>query len=90
MTEVSNLAKNVFDAQQVVQSPVPEHDHHSRPAINAGRLQRHHEELIDGRSQVLLDVRLIQVAHTSERNTGVQLPPEHSRRSTSTPRSSRS
>ena len=31
-------------------------------------------ELLDGRSQVLLDVRLIQLAHTNQRNTGVQLP----------------
>jgi type II secretory pathway component GspD/PulD (secretin) len=31
-------------------------------------------QLLDGRNQVLLDVRMIQVAHTSERNTGVQLP----------------
>ena len=30
--------------------------------------------LLEGRSQVLLDVRLIQVAHMSGRNTGVQLP----------------
>ena len=31
-------------------------------------------DLLDGRSQVVLDVRLIQVAHTSTRNTGVQFP----------------
>jgi Flp pilus assembly secretin CpaC len=31
-------------------------------------------DLLNGRSQVLLDVRLIQVAHTSTRNTGAQLP----------------
>ena len=31
-------------------------------------------ELLDGRSQVLLDVRLIQLAHTNQRNTGLQLP----------------
>lgn len=32
------------------------------------------QSLLDGRSQVLLDVRLIQVAHTSDRNTGTQFP----------------
>jgi type II secretory pathway component GspD/PulD (secretin) len=31
-------------------------------------------ELLDGRNQVLLEVRLIQIAHTSTRNTGVQPP----------------
>ncbi len=30
--------------------------------------------LLDGRSQVLVDVRMIQVAHTNTRNTGAQLP----------------
>ncbi len=30
--------------------------------------------LLDGRNEVMLDVRLIQLAHTSNRNTGVQLP----------------
>jgi Flp pilus assembly secretin CpaC len=29
---------------------------------------------MDGRSQVVLDVRLIQLAHTNERNTGIQPP----------------
>jgi hypothetical protein len=32
------------------------------------------QSLLDGRSQVVLDVRMIQVAHTGQRNTGVQLP----------------
>jgi Flp pilus assembly secretin CpaC len=31
-------------------------------------------DLVEGRNQVLLDVRLIQLAHTSDRNTGVQPP----------------
>ena len=30
---------------------------------------------MDGRSEVLLDVQMIQVAHTGERNTGV-VPPQ--------------
>ncbi len=32
------------------------------------------QSLLDGRSEVMLDVRMIQVAHTGERNTGAQLP----------------
>ena len=31
-------------------------------------------DLLDGRSQVMLEVRLIQLAHTSMRNTGIQPP----------------
>lgn len=32
------------------------------------------QSLLDGRSQVVLDVRIVQVAHTGERKTGAQLP----------------
>ncbi len=34
--------------------------------------------MLDGRSEVLLDVQIIQVAHTGERNTGVVPPPSFS------------
>ena len=74
VTEVSTLAKQVFGVQQVTAHPeartltiraAPE----TMDAFNATL-----RELIDGHSQVLLDVRLIQVAHTSGRNTGVTPP----------------
>ncbi len=74
MTSVGALAKNIFDAQQAVveqnsgtltiRAPVSTID-----AFNVTLRQ-----LLDGPSQVLLDVRLIQIAHTNERNTGAQLP----------------
>src|SRR5208283_976177 len=31
-------------------------------------------DLVNGRSQVMLDVRIIQLAHNNQRNTGAQLP----------------
>ncbi|HVN92592.1 MAG TPA: hypothetical protein VMT38_02800 [Terracidiphilus sp.] len=74
MTEVTTLAKEVFQAQQAqlsqsqgtltVRAPGPTLD-----AFNATL-----RSLLDGRSEVLLDVRMIQVAHTRTRNTGAQLP----------------
>jgi tetratricopeptide (TPR) repeat protein len=73
MTEVSNVAKNVFSAQQVaieqnlgtvtVRAPTKTLD-----AFNATM-----RDLVYGRSQVMLDVRIIQLAHNNQRNTGAQL-----------------
>ena len=74
MTSVGALAKNVFEAQQssvqqnagtmTIRAPVS-----TLEAFNATL-----HELLNGRSQVLLEVRLIELGHTNERNTGAQLP----------------
>jgi hypothetical protein len=74
LTEVSNLAKNVFD----VPLPVPEPSAGTitlrAPASTLEAFNATMRQLLDGRNQVLLEVRLIQVAHTSQRNTGIQPP----------------
>jgi type II secretory pathway component GspD/PulD (secretin) len=74
LTDVVNLAKNVFGAQQAVSEPtsgtITIRASHS--AINAFNATM--RELLDGRNQVMLEVRMIQIAHTSARNTGVQPP----------------
>jgi Flp pilus assembly secretin CpaC len=75
MDDVGNLAKNVFQMQQAtvdhsagtITVRAPEN---SLNAFNATM-----RVLLDGRNQVLLEVRLIQIAHTSGRNTGV-VPPQ--------------
>ena len=69
-----NLAKNVFNAQQAVAEPTSNTitiraSHGTLNAFNATM-----SELLDGRNQVLLEVRMIQLAHSSTRNTGVQPP----------------
>ena len=74
MTDIGNLAKNVFQAQQVavqqgsgtmtIRAPTDKLD-----AFNATL-----QQLLDGRSQVLLDIRLIQLAHSNQRNTGITPP----------------
>jgi general secretion pathway protein D len=73
-TEVANLAKNVFDFEKSSLDPsAGTITVRGLPAtMNAFNATIH--ELIDGHSQVLLDVNLIQLAHTSDRNTGVQPP----------------
>jgi type II secretory pathway component GspD/PulD (secretin) len=74
LTDVVNLAKNVFSAQQAVSEPgsgtISIRATHS--AINAFNATM--RDLLDGRNQVMLEVRLIQLAHTNTRNTGVQPP----------------
>jgi general secretion pathway protein D len=74
MTAVSTLAKQVFNMKQadidhsaraiVVRAP--------RDAVEA--FNSTIRSLMNGRNQVVLEVKLIQVAHRSERNLGIQLP----------------
>ncbi|MGA7245607.1 MAG: hypothetical protein WBX19_20665 [Terracidiphilus sp.] len=74
MTDIGNLAKNVFLAQQAV---VEQGAGTLTIRATTDKLNAFNETLrplLDGRSQVLLDVRLIQVMHTNQRNTGVQPP----------------
>ena len=74
MTDIGNMAKQVFQAQQVV---VEQSTGTLTIRATTDRLNAFNEtlrQLLDGRSQVLLDIKLIQLAHTSTRNTGVQPP----------------
>jgi Flp pilus assembly secretin CpaC/tetratricopeptide (TPR) repeat protein len=74
LADTVNLAKNVFDAQQAVAEPTAGTItlRASQSTLNAFNATM--RELIDGRSQVMLEVRLIQLAHIGGRNTGVQPP----------------
>ncbi|MGB8029794.1 MAG: hypothetical protein WCF30_09010 [Terracidiphilus sp.] len=74
MTEVATLAKEVFQAQQTQLSPSQNSLTLRAPASTLDAFNATMRSLLDGRSQVLVDVRMIQVAHTSTRNTGTQLP----------------
>ena len=74
LTDVVSLAKNVFNAQQAAAEPSSGTItlRASQRAMNAFNATM--RELLDGRNQVMLEVRMIQLAHTSTRNTGVQPP----------------
>lgn len=75
MTEIGNMAKNVFQAQQVA---VQQSSGTLTIRATTDKLNAFNEtlkQLLDGRSQVLLNVRLIQVVHTNQRNTGI-IPPQ--------------
>lgn len=74
MNDMGNLARNVFSAERAsvdagagtitVHAPAA-----AMPAFNATM-----RDLLAGRSQVMLDVRIIQLAHTRTLNTGVTPP----------------
>ncbi|MGA3071797.1 MAG: hypothetical protein ABSD43_16445, partial [Terracidiphilus sp.] len=68
------LAKNVFEVQQAVAEPTAGSLTIRAPESTLNAFNATVRELLDGHNQVMLEVRLIQLAHTSERNTGIQPP----------------
>lgn len=74
MTEVGSIAKTVFDLQQSVLDPAAGTITIRANSSTLDALNETVRDLADGHNQVLLDVDLIQIAHTSDRNTGVQPP----------------
>ncbi len=78
LTDVGNLAKNIFEAQQAAADPSARTLTLRAPAASLNAFNATMRELLDGRSQVLLEVRMIQIAHTSQLNTGIHLPQQMS------------
>jgi general secretion pathway protein D len=74
MTEMTNLAKNVFGAEEVAPDPSRGRMVVRAPQLNLEALNATLRDLLDGNSQVMLDVKIIQVAHTHGANTGVTPP----------------
>ncbi len=74
MTDIGNMARNVFEVNQssvdatagTLTIRAPESQLHAFNATLAS--------LMDGRSQILLDVKLIQLAHNRTLNTGITPP----------------
>lgn len=74
MTEVSNLAKNVFQIQQALLEQNAGTLTLRAPSRTLAAFNSTLQSLQDGRSQIVLDVRLLELAHTRNRNTGLYLP----------------
>jgi Flp pilus assembly secretin CpaC len=74
MDEVGNLAKNVFE----IQTATLEHNAGTitvrAPEVTVNAFNATLRDLLDGHSQVMLEMRIIQLAHSSTRNTGVTPP----------------
>lgn len=74
LTEVANIARNVFEVSQVNADQSANKITVRAPHDTLAALNETLRNLIEGRGQVLLEVRLIQIAHNSTYNTGAQLP----------------
>lgn len=73
ITAIGTLAREVFDAQHATTNVSAGTLTLRAPPATLHAFNATMRGLLDGRNQVMLDIRLIQLAHTGERNTGVQL-----------------
>ena len=74
LTDVTSVAKNVFDIQQVSSDQTAGTVLLRAPAKTLNAFNETVRQIMDGHSQVMLEVNMIQIAHTSDRNTGIQPP----------------
>jgi len=70
LTDVNNLAKNVFEVQQASVQPTRGTMTIRAPARTLAAFNRTVDGLEKGQNQLDLDVKVIQLAHTSARETG--------------------
>lgn len=74
LTDVQNLARNVFNARQAVKDSTTNSITLRAPPATLAAFNSTMRTLLDGHNQVLLDVKMIQLAHNTTRNTGVSPP----------------
>jgi len=74
LADVGKLAKDIFGIDQSAVNSGAETITLRGPASDLNAFNVNVAELLQGRDQVILDVRVIQLAHNSSRNTGAQLP----------------
>jgi general secretion pathway protein D len=74
ITEMGNVARSIFDAQQATVSPSKSTLTLRAPVAKLAVLNSTLAEMLDGRSELQLDVRLYNIAKTRSMNLGVQLP----------------
>lgn len=74
LNDMSTIAKTVFNVQHVAVDAASSMLTLRAPPATLAAFNSTMRSLLDGRNQVLIDVRMIQVAHNSTRNTGAQPP----------------
>jgi len=75
LTDISSkLAKDIFGAAQAVVDPSANTITLRAPARTLSAFNATVLPLLDGRNQVMLDVRLLKLAHSNSRNAGAHLP----------------
>ena len=75
MSDMGNLARNIFEAQQATVQPGRATLTVRAPEPKLAALNRTLADLLDGKSQLLLEVRLFEIAKTRTSNVGV-VPPQ--------------
>jgi tetratricopeptide (TPR) repeat protein len=74
MTDMANLAKNVFLINQAAVDPTAASITLRGPEKSLAAFNATYEDLMQGRSEVQVNVKVLQVAHTNARDTGLQPP----------------
>jgi Flp pilus assembly secretin CpaC len=74
LTDVGNMAKNVFEMQQASVEPSAGTITLRAPQRTLISFNETLRKLIEGRNQVLLRVHVLQIAHSRGHDTGVQFP----------------
>ncbi len=74
MTDIGNLARNIFEVSQSAVDATAGTLTLRAPESQLNAFNTTFRSLLDGRSQVLLDVKLIQIAHIRTLNTGIAPP----------------
>lgn len=74
MTDIGNLARNIFEVSQSAVDSAAGTLTIRAPESQLAAFNTTFQSLLDGRSQVLLDVKLIQLSHSRAVNTGVTPP----------------
>ncbi len=74
MTDVGNMARNVFEIQQTSVDPTAATITLRAPEATLNAFNATYRDLTEGRGEVVVDVRLLQLAHNKARNTGVTPP----------------
>ena len=72
MTEMGNIARNVFEVRQMNVDAGAAKLTLRGPVATLNAFNATYQDLLEGRSQVMIDVRVLQLAHNSTRNAGVQ------------------
>ncbi|HWE84655.1 MAG TPA: hypothetical protein VG267_06905 [Terracidiphilus sp.] len=74
MTEMGNIARNVFNVRHAAVNASTGTLTLEAPELDLKAFNTTYQDLMEGRPQVVLEVHLIQLAHTSAVNRGAQLP----------------
>ncbi len=74
MTDIGNIARNIFEVRHTAVDTTAGTITLEAPAPDLKAFNTTYRELSEGRPQVLLDIRLIALAHTRTLNTGAQPP----------------